>query len=314
MPSYDKNHPKIKQLVAKLQAWDEKYHLNIAPSLIEEAARRFVAKHIPNQYVKNATKLFQTMNLFKLHSNFIPIKINGWKVTVYAKTCKHSFDITRPQTKLCPICSPRSKNRTRHTQSSFEAALNTVTPNLKVIGVFTRMKDAIDIKCISCNHTWTARPYHLLYSKSGCPSCMFLSKIIKLNGKKQIVQGYEPSAINYLRSKGFRDKDIKVFSSGEVPKVFYKFKNRNTFHKPDIFIPSKNLLIEVKSLSTLGILPSRYGKSPREIFIRNKRKAKAALRTGYKYLLLVMNAAGERIRLPKDWYTYSHTALKEILT
>jgi DNA ligase (NAD+) len=51
MASYDKNHPKIKQLVAKLQAWDEKYHNTGKPAVSDAVYNKWkliLEKYVPD--------------------------------------------------------------------------------------------------------------------------------------------------------------------------------------------------------------------------------------------------------------------------
>ena len=51
MPSYDKNNPKIKQLVAKLQAWDERYHNTGKPAVSDAVYNKWkliLEKYVPD--------------------------------------------------------------------------------------------------------------------------------------------------------------------------------------------------------------------------------------------------------------------------
>jgi hypothetical protein len=64
-----------------------------------------------------------------------------------------------------------------------------------------------------------------------------------------------------------------------------------------MFIPKRNLIVEVKSIYTLGLATGRNWR-------KNQAKAKAALDAGYKFAVLVMSASGKRVlKLPKDWHS-----------
>lgn len=81
---------------------------------------------------------------------------------------------------------------------------------------------------------------------------MFSTKLFVFpSGRGEYVQGYEPICIQSLLDTGFDEDDI-VVDSEVIPVIEYKCsqtgKNRRYF--PDIFIPSKNLVIEVKSVYT----------------------------------------------------------------
>lgn len=69
------------------------------------------------------------------------------------------------------------------------------------------------------------------------------------SGKKLLCQGYEPFALQDLLKK-YNEKDI-VTNKKLIPQFWY-FTPDNKKHKyfPDIFIPNKNLIIEVKSTWT----------------------------------------------------------------
>jgi hypothetical protein len=145
--------------------------------------------------------------------------------------------------------------------------------------------------------------------KYACPSCAVVKRSKKnryaykeyeRGGKIFKVQGYEPLALDWIfkKHKGLKVKDIEVESSGKVPVIDYKVGRRNHRYFPDMFIPSQNLIVEVKSTHTLGVINGRHWK-------RNQEKAKACISQGYKFNLLLMGPKGKRLWLPKDWYSLS---------
>ncbi|QAU04553.1 HJR family nuclease [Vibrio phage Va1] len=69
------------------------------------------------------------------------------------------------------------------------------------------------------------------------------------SGKIVKVQGYENRYLPVLINM-FGEDDIIVHSP-EIPKVKYHYKDKEHYYFPDFYIPSRNLIIEVKSEYTL---------------------------------------------------------------
>jgi hypothetical protein len=65
------------------------------------------------------------------------------------------------------------------------------------------------------------------------------------SGTIRRVQGYEPYAINEL-VKNHNEDDIKT-NRRDVPRILYNFNNKDKYYFPDIYIPSENKIVEVKS-------------------------------------------------------------------
>ena len=89
-------------------------------------------------------------------------------------------------------------------------------------------------------------------------------------GNKQLVQGYEPWALDELY-KQYDEEDI-IINRQEVPTIFYNYNNSKCLYIPDIYIKNENKIIEVKSTWTLKC---EYEK--------NYLKAKAALELNYEF-------------------------------
>ena len=69
-------------------------------------------------------------------------------------------------------------------------------------------------------------------------------------GEIKLVQGYEPFALKILEEQGYKYNDIKI----EGVEIKYSFDNNsNRVHRPDIYIPKENRIIEVKSLRTYNL-------------------------------------------------------------
>lgn len=163
--------------------------------------------------------------------------------------------------------------------------------------------------CISCKYHgdfWQTPNMHL--TGQGCPSCKTLNinfysaKSYTLGNRKVIVQGYEPQALDYLQKiKGLKPNELLV--GRELPVIIYKdpVTNKNRKHFPDIYIPNQNRLVEVKSVFTLF-----------NNLLITKRKREAAIKSGYKYSLIVVHSTGE-VMLPTRWHLLSETSLRKAL-
>jgi hypothetical protein len=110
-------------------------------------------------------------------------------------------------------------------------------------------------------------------------------KTYHLGKRKVKVQGYEPQALDYIRSeKGIKPSQIECgIGNSKIPSITYNYKGNTKVYHPDIFIPHLNLIVEVKSEFTY-----QYS---RKI---NRIKRKAAIASGYRFVFLVMNKDGTR--------------------
>ena len=104
------------------------------------------------------------------------------------------------------------------------------------------------------------------------------------SGDIRIVQGYEPYALNAL-VKIYKEEDI-LTGRKDIPRIPYVANRKNRYHFPDIYIPSTNTLIEVKSTWT-------YTWTTDNVHV----KEAAAKEAGYKYEIWVFNGKGERIEI-----------------
>lgn len=99
------------------------------------------------------------------------------------------------------------------------------------------------------------------------------------SGRQEHVQGYEPFAIDHLLSE-YSENDI--YLGKNVPRIKYEDKNgKSCVYYPDIYIPTTNTLIEVKSKHTMNI---NYNK--------NIIKFQAAAKEGYRFLLWIFDSDG----------------------
>jgi hypothetical protein len=176
--------------------------------------------------------------------------------------------------------------------------------SVKLIEPYIDLKTRILHHCkIHDQYFHTSHYNTRLYHTGGCPECGFENTIKGRFTLTEVssedftfkVQGYEPQALKYLiEKKRIKPSSILAGVGVVLPSIKYTHGKVNRKYHPDIFIPSKNKLIEVKSLWTLLSLENT--------FYVNARRAKACIAQGYKFQLLVMTEQGKRVKVPKDWY------------
>lgn len=112
-------------------------------------------------------------------------------------------------------------------------------------------------------------------------------KTVKIAGKVYQVQGYEPQAVKWLISKGFKVQD----SRGSRYRTFpYSIQGRKRRYLPDLVASKKNrYFVEVKSPFTAGLL-SRKGN---DRFKDLSRKARAVSDSGSRFMLVVVSPGGK---------------------
>ncbi len=88
-----------------------------------------------------------------------------------------------------------------------------------------------------------------VYEKAFKKSCKY--KTFKWNdGNISKVQGHEPIVLKELEESGYGFNDI-LTSTNDMPEIWYEFEGSEHRYYPDFYIPSENLIIEVKSEYTL---------------------------------------------------------------
>jgi hypothetical protein len=155
-------------------------------------------------------------------------------------------------------------------------------------------KASILILCPEHGEFWQI-PY--IHWKGGsCPMCAYNFKQGSIKRRKITYQGYEMFGIEWI----LQHTNIKLSEIYESK--FPKYKKRPpTFtylcpesgklrkYLPDLWVPSRNIIVEIKSIYTLGAKSSDL----RDI---NEAKKQAVLNAGYRYKLLIMDCKGNRIK------------------
>jgi hypothetical protein len=102
------------------------------------------------------------------------------------------------------------------------------------------------------------------------------------------VQGYEHYAYDELLNiENINEEDI-INGVSNVPEIWYKTEDKERRHYVDIYIPSQNRCIEVKSTWTAE-------KKQDNIFL----KQEAGKELGYNYEIWVYNGKGEKVECYK---------------
>lgn len=196
--------------------------------------------------------------------------------------------------KFCKQCGIES-NRRRFALGSekYQSKLSLIHPHIYLVGSYINVNVPTEHVCTSCGkNDWFPYPINLLNGQ-GCPGCKNKMKKISFRGNIIYVQGYEPYLLSMLEDTEY---SVEVFSSGKVPITTYELNSITHRHFPDIFIESNNLLIEVKSMYTLGIgLPNGLNE-----FETIKRKIEGSRQMGYNYKLVVFKDKNTMLNLSTE--------------
>lgn len=219
---------------------------------------------------------------------------------------------------VCPKCSMESKDAERVNLKYLKFVKDLAgvhNGSISLVGGYVDMKTKADFKCAMCGNISSCYPGSKL--KHGCMVCAnarrqhAVGKNVTLDGVKFKLEGFEEAALKYmLESTNLRARDIAGASSGKVPSVSYTFKDDGKrkyshYYHPDFFVRKTNTLIEVKSTVTLGIhTPYLYRK--------NRAKAKACVRLGYKHTLVLVLPGQGSIAVDK-WYLKSRKSFLAML-
>lgn len=109
-------------------------------------------------------------------------------------------------------------------------------------------------------------------------------KVCDIHGKKFTpLQGYEPQGIIHLIEQDGIDVN-DIFSGRKVPSIIYTFEGKQRMYFPDLFVKSKNLLIEVKC-----------GYTYNNEVDKNIAKQKASKDAGYNHMTLMFDPKGKKV-------------------
>jgi hypothetical protein len=242
----------------------------------------------------------------------------GNTVRVSCAVCKSTWRIAPKRLSYgmkygCKTCSIKeTSNKTKIPIANIIQAIKIIHNNTIVIN---KLEGRLgEMECRKCNSVWKGDIARYAISV-GCRKCNLMKsgwvggkkKEMKLNGIYVTVQGYEPQAIRWI----LKNTNIEQHEINMKPKVFKYFDSVRKVERdyvPDFSIDSKNIIVEVKSILTIGAKKNTVFS-----FDNIKDKAKAVIQEGYRFNLMLMGGDGCRIKLPKDWITLSCIGLRKYL-
>jgi hypothetical protein len=204
----------------------------------------------------------------------------------------------------CRQCTLNARRGAALDHPSYVKELSKRRKDVRVLGTYHGMNEKISHRCKTCGNVWDVRPANLLNAKSGCPKCAGLSKHVTVGGRDFRVRGFEASGLRYLVTNGISPNQIIPDNDPDIPKFTYlcTTSGKLRVYTPDFYIPDFNTIVEVKSMSSLGLDRNAWSSTPQQVFQRNVDKAIEVRDQGYKFMLLVMHRDGRRFYLPSTWY------------
>jgi len=228
---------------------------------------------LKKKFIASFEKKYGVTNPMQL--DFVKKKV----IKSYIKNFNVSNPMKTEQVRLKTKLTNLEKYGVEYPQQNKEIQLKTKLTNLEKYGVSHNMQTN-ECKEKRIN-TWKAK-----YGVSNpSQNSEILSKIIKSSyfnkeyiwqsGEISIVQGYEPIVLSEFEAQGYKFKDV-ITDVELMPEIWYKFDGKNRRYFPDFYIPSENLIIEVKSKWTLNLQLEK-----------NQAKFKATKELGFNFRLEV---------------------------
>jgi len=186
----------------------------------------------PNCYNKIRSKISisnnKELDIKILSKNLNILRIGNYikalkKIEFKCLECNNIF-LSRPNDILsgygCPKCNKLINIQKRtYTNKDFDKKLKKINSDIIRIENYKKSNIKIEFKCLLCNYKWKTRPGNLLNCKSGCPNC----------------------------NKSLLEKEIQTWLKSYIKIEENKrfFENKKFKYELDIFIPSKNIGIEI---------------------------------------------------------------------
>ncbi len=232
------------------------------------------------------------------------------KIQQLCVKCDHTWTtIWNGSFHKCPNCEANKTPHNKTSPNQYKAKLMEVNPEIKLVGPYLGSFVHAKFKH-SCGHTWLAYPSNILKGR-GCPACK--NKLKWCATTQEFVRGYEPQAFRYIvQSKLASKKELAV---RDLPVIEYRFRGKTCRYHPDAYIVSQNRIVEVKSVGTLGIKHrgTFFKGNASSLFKKTVAKHNACVDQGFKFSLLLMDEKGDRLRLPRNWYSMTLVNLRATL-
>jgi hypothetical protein len=249
-------------------------------------------------------------DLFGVHKDaIVPLEpyINSWTEIPHRCSKGHEW-MARPNTLLsgkgCQKCYHESlrKSHKQYCKEVQKVHGDKIIPAEE----YVTSGQAINHRCKQ-GHIWKANPSMILLGH-GCPVCnTFMTHEFFIHNRRYIGQGYEEYALKQLI---YKEKWEHPVSRENIPRIPYKFAGRKRIYTPDAFFPKRNLILEVKSTWTLGLVGELPGCSNPLGEIKAKRRG--CLAQGFNFELMLMSEK-YRYPLPEDWYGRTKSSLIQYL-
>lgn len=229
---------------------------------------------------------------------------------------------------FCHKCDVHNKRKSMHDKTLAARQLEFIATAKSLFGdlygfekvEYVRATKAVTLVCqihgdfkISPN-TATSRYSTGKHKESICPTCNRASKKVTVDNYEFVCRGYEGLALEFLKAKGIRMRDVRM--GKDVPVVPISFKKNNGHvmrkHLPDIYLPKQNMLVEVKSTGTFGL--TKFHTDGTELIKCIQHKSLEAKKAGYRYAVILFKETGGkkvRTKLPADWDTMKVKELRE---
>lgn len=180
---------------------------------------------------------------------------DGWNPEQVKQTCLDRYGVENPQQSPEIRAKTKETHILRYGKDGFNPA-ETRKTMLEKYGVEYPMQSLQvqeQVKQTCLERYGVEHPMHDPAIFEKCVKRRFkLKDFILPSGRILKTQGYEHYVIDYLLQSKIHEDDIFTDRSS-VPRIFYTWDNKRRAYYPDIFIKSKNTIIEVKSLYTFLI-------------------------------------------------------------
>lgn len=248
------------------------------------------------------------------NTGYTPIKIVG-KNAKFASICGHRFTARKYYIRRCPKCyNGKAIFATRKfSRDTYISWLKEHKPEFTLIGKYKDHRTKTKY-LHTCGAEFIVTPGAVTRKGFRCPACSpktcGTAREYRINGRSFKLRGKEAVAVQWmLDNTTIKVEDIAFDIDKTVPRFRYKEINgkRTQGYHPDFYIAKRNLIVEVKDMTSSGLRNHQFFYVQPDILWQTLcLKAKAVIDAGYKFRVLVFNSSNTRVKLPKDWHTYSH--------
>jgi NAD-dependent SIR2 family protein deacetylase len=232
------------------------------------------------------------------------------KTATYRHSCGFEFDKSGSAFKYvrrCPSCEEPMQNeddlQARIDAKFGEREYVVIQRSAKIVR--GHRSGRIEVRH-RCGHAYWADMRALYqFGSSRCPECFGraygAAKEIELGGTTFRCQGHEPFLLKKLVVL-YDPSEIVTSLDKKRLRIQYRYGGKRLNYYPDFWIPSRNKIFEVKSTATLGLVrDSDEGFFGEDLLAKNQAKARACIKRGYSFKLVVYGSKGNRLKVPPGW-------------